>query len=325
MLTGSTFTWLHDDKLGRPQVATNASQTVVWKASYQPYGETLSTSGSFTQNLRFPGQYYDAESGVNHNGFRDYVPSLGRYLEADPIGIYGNTGISNGGLNPYLYVGADPMRSVDPLGLSTSFGPCGHFFHNNPKNKWIWQSCEGPMSFFELITAGCGGGGGGGPLSQCEDNIDPNIEARMELANNTIGLVSPGMAVGWKLLEGPPSPATPPPESYNYRGVSPDNPNFSDYQNGNVIPGDVNGTVTAEEHNADGSLADVQANSPYTSWTTSYDTAVQNAGPGGIVLRLPQGAPPEGATWQWEWSPDIYHENEILLRGTRSGAEVNWP
>ena len=117
MLTGTTFTYLHDDNLGRPQVATNASQTVVWKASYLPFGETLATSGTATVNLRFAGQYYDAESGFSHNGFRDYVPSWGRYLEADPIGIYDNTGRVNSGMNPYLYVGADPMRTVDPWGL----------------------------------------------------------------------------------------------------------------------------------------------------------------------------------------------------------------
>jgi RHS repeat-associated protein len=118
MLTGTTFIWLHDDNLGRPQVATNASQIVVWKQSYLPLGETIATSGTATVNLRFAGQYYDAETGFSHNGFRDYVPSWGRYLEADPIGIYDNSGTVNSGMNPYLYVGADPMRSIDPLGLS---------------------------------------------------------------------------------------------------------------------------------------------------------------------------------------------------------------
>jgi len=117
MLTGTTFTYLHDDNLGRPQVATNPSQTVVWKASYLPFGETLATSGTATVNLRFAGQYYDSETGFSHNGFRDYVPSWGRYLEADPIGIYDNAGTVNSGMNPYLYVGADPMRTIDPPGL----------------------------------------------------------------------------------------------------------------------------------------------------------------------------------------------------------------
>ena len=112
MLTGTTYTWLHDDHLGRPQVATNASQTVIWKSSYLPFGEVNATSGTATVNLRFPGQYYDAESGFNYNGMRDYVPVLGRYLEADPIGI-------EGGMNVYGYVGQNPMRDIDPTGKDT--------------------------------------------------------------------------------------------------------------------------------------------------------------------------------------------------------------
>ncbi len=114
-LTGSTFTWLHDDNLGAPRVATNSAQAVQWKASYLPFGETNSTSGSATQNLRMPGQYYDAESGFSHNGARDYVPVLGRYLEADPIGIY-ETGESEG-FNPYSYAIQNPLHVVDASGL----------------------------------------------------------------------------------------------------------------------------------------------------------------------------------------------------------------
>jgi len=120
MLTGTTFTWLHDDNLGTPRVATNASQTVVWKASYLPFGETVATSGTATVNLRFPGQYFDAESGFSHNGFRDYVPGWGRYLEADPIGVHDNDKPINDGMNPYLYAGAQPNLAFDPWGLLIS-------------------------------------------------------------------------------------------------------------------------------------------------------------------------------------------------------------
>lgn len=138
MLSGTTFTYLHDDNLGTPRVATNASQTVVWKASYLPFGETIATSGSVTVNLRFPGQYYDAESGFNHNGFRDYVPNtLARYLEADPSGLYENTVTLSAGLNPYIYAGDDPMRTTDPWGLYTTWGSTGGF-------TWNGAGCYGP-------------------------------------------------------------------------------------------------------------------------------------------------------------------------------------
>jgi RHS repeat-associated protein len=131
MLTGATFVYLHGDNIGTPQVATSSTQAVVWNAAYLPFGETLSTSGSVTVNLRMPGQYYDAESGFSHNGFRDYAFGLGRYVETDPIGItpgldYVLSGRANSGtdplgisgeLNTYAYVSNRPMDLVDPDGL----------------------------------------------------------------------------------------------------------------------------------------------------------------------------------------------------------------
>jgi len=101
-----------DDRLGTPQLATNQSQAIIWSADYQPFGVT-NASGSIVQNLRLPGQYADAETGWSQNGFRDYVPGIGRYLESDPIGL-------GGGLNTYAYVGGNPLKSVDPMGQDWS-------------------------------------------------------------------------------------------------------------------------------------------------------------------------------------------------------------
>lgn len=110
VLNGSTLYCLHDDMLGTPQLATDSNQTVQWQASYDAFGQA-SFSGTVTQNLRLPGQYFDVESGWNHNGFRDYLPSLGRYAEPDPLGRLGS------GNNLYAYVDDDPANLIDPLGL----------------------------------------------------------------------------------------------------------------------------------------------------------------------------------------------------------------
>ncbi len=70
-----------------------------------------SASGrSFIYNLRFPGQYYLAETGLSQNYFRDYDPQTGRYIESDPIGL-------RAGVNTYGYVRGNPISLADLYGL----------------------------------------------------------------------------------------------------------------------------------------------------------------------------------------------------------------
>lgn len=98
------------------------------QATYGPFGQA-SVSGAITQNLRFPGQYFDLESGWDHNGFRNYLPDFGRYAEPDPLALQGaarsynpNTGGLSADYNAssssfYAYAGDDPIIRVDLFGL----------------------------------------------------------------------------------------------------------------------------------------------------------------------------------------------------------------
>jgi len=72
-----------------------------------------SGAGAFDFPLRFPGQYFDRETNLAYNYFRDYDPSTGRYIQSDPIGL-------RAGLNTYGYGAQDPVRRIDPLGLLVS-------------------------------------------------------------------------------------------------------------------------------------------------------------------------------------------------------------
>jgi len=102
--------FLHDDRLGTPQVATDSTQAAVWIANYEPFGNTSTGAALIAQDLRLPGQEFEIETGWNHNGFRDYAPTLGRYLQSDPIGL-------GGGINLYGYAGQNPVRRTDSAGL----------------------------------------------------------------------------------------------------------------------------------------------------------------------------------------------------------------
>jgi hypothetical protein len=107
---------------------------------------------------------------------------------------------------------------------------------------------------------------------------------------------------------------------YVYRGIDGEHPQITTARAGIVVPGNIEGTVSALQHN-DGGL---EYDSPYTSWTHSLRIAREFARrvPGGVVLRLPSGKPNLGERWHWEWSPDVYGEFEVLLYGVRMDAEV---
>lgn len=125
------LTYLHTDHLNTPRLATNTSGVVVWRWEGRAFGNTTPNEDPdgnqelTTVHLRFPGQYYDAETGLHYNWNRYYDPSTGRYITSDPIGLAG-------GPNTYSYVRNNSLRYVDPLGLAPNPAELACFGGPNP-------------------------------------------------------------------------------------------------------------------------------------------------------------------------------------------------
>ena len=108
LIEGGTVYYVRADHIGRPVFATNASGVKVWEATYTPFGGVHTSAGNLPA-ARFPGQWYQAESGLHQNWMRDYDPTTGRYLEPDPLGLVD-------GASVYGYVKGNPGRWIDPRG-----------------------------------------------------------------------------------------------------------------------------------------------------------------------------------------------------------------
>lgn len=162
LTTGGEYYFYHNDHLGTPQKLTRIDGAVVWNAKAEAFGFTVvDTASTITNNLRFPGQYFDAETGLHYNYQRDYDPALGRYLQSDPIGMAG-------GINLYSYVFQNPLYYFDPTGeivpaaagvgnylrciagceaanaASNATGNCTFYTDN------CFSSCLNPLNWFRL-------------------------------------------------------------------------------------------------------------------------------------------------------------------------------
>jgi len=155
------FAYYHPDQLGTPIQATDKQGNLVWAASYNAFGQASITTPDATadkptisSNLRLPGQYFDAETGLHYNWHRYYDPGTGRYITQDPIGVvvFGTLALdrlmSQGlvtrgeairfistlprGNLLYTYVKGNPTSLTDPFGLDTAGCdlPGGRFIRN---------------------------------------------------------------------------------------------------------------------------------------------------------------------------------------------------
>ncbi len=127
--TNEQINYVHTNHLNAPVFMTNQQAKAVWSAQYAPFGKRLEGSlQTTTLDLRLPGQWEDAETGLHYNDHRYYDPEKGRYLSPDPLGL-------QGGLNAYAYVQNNPLGFSDPLGLILfAFDGTGNNSNPNSKN-----------------------------------------------------------------------------------------------------------------------------------------------------------------------------------------------
>jgi RHS repeat-associated protein len=111
-LKNASYHYLISDHLGTLQLAINSTGEQSWKINSDAFGNSeLDANNQITMNLRFAEQYYDAETGLSYNYFRDYDAKTGRYIQSDPIGL-------DGGINIYEYAYSNPIGWIDFYGLA---------------------------------------------------------------------------------------------------------------------------------------------------------------------------------------------------------------
>lgn len=128
--TATKIYWIASDAQTTPRrLFDSANHAVVWAWDSTAFGVAPPSVATVMFNLRFPGQYFDALTNQHYNLNRYYNPQIGRYMEADPIGLAG-------GLNPYAYANSSPVMAVDPSGLDCIGGTCSSGFEQGMYDWW---------------------------------------------------------------------------------------------------------------------------------------------------------------------------------------------
>ncbi len=169
--TGNRHYAVHTDHLNTPRRLTQSNKQVAWQWAFSAFGDeqpTLArnrfvdpvttpnagttTIAEVTFNLRYPGQYFDKESGLSYNYFRSYDAKTGRYSQSDPVDL-------RGGWNKFIYADANPLSLTDPLGLWS----IGSELYGGIGGGITFTCSDGKMEITSRLGTGLGGGFGFDP------------------------------------------------------------------------------------------------------------------------------------------------------------------
>ncbi|MEH0018422.1 MAG: RHS repeat-associated core domain-containing protein [Desulfobacter sp.] len=137
-----------NDHLGTPIKMIDNDGRVVWDGASLPFGRVNESLGEVQSHFRFPGQYYDQETGLHYNHNRFYDPMTGSYISADPIGLAG-------GINPFTYAKNNPPSFIDPFGLfvlGINTGGSGFYWGGVGKSSALLFESDGKTNKFGLVT-----------------------------------------------------------------------------------------------------------------------------------------------------------------------------
>jgi len=157
-VTGMFFVQL--DNLNTPRLVEDQNQQPVWRWDQaEPFGDSVpnqqpGSAGAFMFNMRYPGQYFDQETNLSYNYFRDYDPNIGGYKQSDPIGL-------RGGMSTYSYVKDRPIQVTDPRGLEENLPNANCVGYALGENEWLpsytWNKSNPnwPIQFMSQPALGC--------------------------------------------------------------------------------------------------------------------------------------------------------------------------
>ncbi|WP_177176971.1 RHS repeat-associated core domain-containing protein [Faunimonas pinastri] len=339
--SGPVLYAVHTDQIGRPQKLTDSAGAIAWDGVFDPFGNPTSITGPANTSLRFPGQFFDSETQLSQNWMRDYDPTIGRYIQSDPLGVAA-------GIDTYGYANGNPVSFTDQDGqelvgaavgglLGAINGGIGAYSAGGSafdiaKGAFVGGAIGAGVGLLDptggVATAALIGGLAGGAENLAGQEIANYGQDKPlscinvgSAAASTIGGAAGGaLASAASRLAAGTVPSVAAAETAEegitlYRGVDAAHPGYSNAINGVANP--VGGDASIAEHVFGGNTA-----SEYTSWTTDFSVAegfaTKESGSGVVIWKTF----PSNSVIASPGNAAAMGESEFLVPGPVTGADT---